>query len=74
MWGERGKSHTFTPPDEIMVQCPGCRALQSVAVSKGKIELDRKFYQVEGKVYHVCEWEAQPCRIFGPNSFFKLKE
>lgn len=50
-------------PEEAMVFCPSCKALQTVWISEGTLMPIRKFNQVGSRIYHDCG-SSQPCRLY----------
>jgi len=48
---------------EVVVLCPGCKALQTLQVMGDSILPTRKYYQKGRQVYHDCG-SAQPCRLY----------
>ena len=60
--GERIKS-SRSEPEEVMVFCPGCKALQTVWLSDNALMPTIKYTQSENHIYHSCG-TTQPCRLF----------
>ena len=56
------ESHT-TGTDELVAFCPGCKALETLWFSNGKVALSRKFNQQSSQVYHDCG-TSEPCRLY----------
>jgi hypothetical protein len=48
---------------EAMAYCPNCKALQTVWLSGNTLLPTRKFYQVDGRVYHDCG-SGLPCHLY----------
>ena len=51
------------PEQELVVFCPGCKALEVLWFSNGYLTPTRKFYQADSRVYHDCGF-GEPCRLF----------
>jgi hypothetical protein len=49
--------------EEVMVVCPGCKAMQSVQISGKRLLPTRKFTQVGPYIYHDCGSKS-PCRLY----------
>ncbi len=50
--------------DELLVKCPGCKALDSLAFENYELIFDRKYHQDHsGKVYHDCG-TSKPCLLY----------
>ena len=54
---------TQAPIDDIVVFCPGCKAMQSVQISDKHLLPTRKFTQVGPFIYHDCGSKI-PCRLY----------
>lgn len=50
--------------EERLVQCPYCKAMQTLSFTGSKLVPTRKFSQKEGKIYHDCG-SLEPCHVFG---------
>jgi hypothetical protein len=48
---------------EVVVFCPGCKALQTVQISGDKLVPTRKFIQEGPYIYHDCG-SIKPCRLY----------
>ncbi len=48
---------------EVVVFCPGCKALQTVQISSNKLVPTRKFTQVGPYIFHDCG-SNKPCRLY----------
>ena len=48
--------------DDIIVQCPKCKALETLQFVAGTLTPCRKFSQREGMTYHDCGSDI-PCRL-----------
>jgi hypothetical protein len=51
-----------TIPDEVLVFCPACKALDVVRFNGQNLIPTRKFTQQDNKVFHACGTET-PCRL-----------
>jgi hypothetical protein len=51
------------PERELVVFCPGCKALEVLWFANGHLIPTRKFIQIDGRVYHDCGF-GEPCRLF----------
>jgi hypothetical protein len=66
---EKGKDNPIvrTPNptvfDDIVIFCPGCKAMQSVQISSKQLLPTRKFTQVGPFIYHDCGSNI-PCRLY----------
>ena len=49
--------------DEVVVFCPGCKAIQTVQLSGKQLIPTRKFNQVGPYIYHDCG-SRLPCRLY----------
>jgi hypothetical protein len=49
--------------EEAMAYCPNCKALQTVWLSGSMLMPTRKFYQIDGHIYHDCG-SGQSCRLY----------
>jgi hypothetical protein len=50
-------------PTELVVFCPGCKALETVYFSEGRLVATRKFAQKTDGIYHACG-SNEPCRLY----------
>jgi hypothetical protein len=48
---------------EVVVFCPGCKALQTVQVSGNRLVPTRKFTQEGSHIFHDCGC-SKPCRLY----------
>ena len=48
---------------EVVVFCPGCKALQTVQLNGERLIPTRKFIQVGPYIYHDCG-SIKPCRLY----------
>ncbi len=48
---------------EVVVFCPGCKALQTLQITGNRLTPTRKFTQVGPYIYHDCG-SRQPCRLY----------
>ncbi len=51
-------------PVDVMVQCPRCKAIETMQFVGGVMTPCRKFVQRAGLVYHDCG-STEPCRLRG---------
>jgi len=51
-----------TKLDDVIVQCPKCKALETLQFAAGTLTPCRKFSQREGMTYHDCGSDL-PCRL-----------
>ena len=49
-------------PEELLVSCPNCKALDVIRFADNRIIPTRKFFQRAGRVYHDCG-SPTPCRF-----------
>jgi hypothetical protein len=49
-------------PEELLVSCPSCKALDVIRLVDNSIIPTRKFFQKAGRVYHDCG-SPSPCRF-----------
>jgi hypothetical protein len=52
-----------TGPTELVVFCPGCKALDTLYFSEGQLIPTRRFAQKTDGVYHTCG-SNEPCRLY----------
>jgi hypothetical protein len=50
-------------PTELVVFCPGCKALETLYFSEGRLIATRKFAQKTDGIYHACG-SNEPCRLY----------
>ena len=62
----RGGSPIEAIPGEFTVQCQRCLSLETIFVTKGKMEPSRKYDLVKGKVFHRCgcPLARPPCLVY----------
>jgi len=51
-----------TKLDDVIVQCPKCKALETLQFTAGTLTPCSKFSQREGRTYHDCGSDL-PCRL-----------
>ncbi len=53
----------FEPvPRDVLAQCPKCKTVETLQFVEGKLMRCRKFFEVDGRVYHDCG-SSLPCRL-----------
>lgn len=52
---------------DVLVQCPKCKAVETLQFVGDTLTPSRKYSQREGQVYHDCG-SQQPCRVHGQSS------
>jgi hypothetical protein len=55
--------HDSATPEELVVFCPACKAIQTVYFTLEMMMPTRKFRQENGQVYHDCG-STLPCRVY----------
>jgi hypothetical protein len=61
--GRRPSQIRFAPkPRDVMVQCPGCKTVETLQFDQDVLTPSRKFKQRDGKVFHDCGCVA-PCHL-----------
>jgi len=58
------KIHLIPVLDDVIVQCPKCRTLETLQFAGEIMSPSSKFSQKNGLVYHDCG-SVSPCRLFG---------
>jgi hypothetical protein len=58
LWDVKGKD-----PREVVVYCPGCKALETVVYNSDGLMPTSRFTQKSGAVYHRCGSDV-PCRFY----------
>jgi hypothetical protein len=51
---------------ELLVFCPGCKALETIDYGPNGLVPNHRFSQKEKKVYHYCGSNV-PCRLYSPS-------
>lgn len=54
--------HFEPEPTDILAQCPKCKTVETLQFLDGRLMRSRKFFEVEGKVFHDCG-STLPCRL-----------
>jgi hypothetical protein len=52
-----------TASTELVVFCPGCKALETLNFTEGGLIPTRKFAQKPDGIYHACG-SNEPCRLY----------
>ncbi len=60
---DRGRFKFAPLPGDILVQCPGCKTLETVQVYRGQLFRSRRFFQKNGAIFHDCG-SLSPCSLF----------
>ena len=47
-------------PEDFLVQCPGCKTMETVCIKDGALINTRKFHINDGKIFHDCG-SVKPC-------------
>ena len=59
----RSEPVRFEPvPRDVLAQCPKCKTVETLQFVEGRLMRCRKFFEVDGKVYHDCG-STLPCRL-----------
>ncbi|MDD4859711.1 MAG: hypothetical protein PHR56_05850 [Dehalococcoidales bacterium] len=56
--------HYIRPEDEteLVAFCPGCKTLETLWFSEGRLMTTRRFHEENGQVFHNCG-STKPCRL-----------
>ncbi len=55
----------FVQSDEVVVFCPACKTLETLAYTDGQLSKTRKFVQQDSAIFHDCG-TVKPCLLFRP--------
>jgi hypothetical protein len=58
--------HLSPDVHELVVFCPGCKALETLWLNDGWLTPTRKFKQLGKQVFHDCG-TLEPCRLYRPS-------
>ncbi len=61
-WKSAPRVRLMPKPVDILAQCPKCKTVETIQVSGSTLLRCRRFFQVDGKVYHDCG-STLPCSL-----------
>jgi hypothetical protein len=57
------KVHFMPKPQDVLVQCPKCKTVETLQFVEDRLIPSQKFSQKDNRIYHACG-SNMPCRLY----------